>query len=138
MFCPNRIFSVVLSDIFNVDSVHLSYQLYYLFFSERGKVKKTGKKGSKEKKMEAESLAEQAALLAQQPSAFEPPTDSKLEDYVSDVMTNIAPLTTTREQVIEMAKYVSYHPRTWWWQVPISSKLSKYTRSVIIAPSSQV
>ena len=62
--------------------------------------------------MEAERLAEQAALLAQQPSAFEPPTDSKLEDYVSDVMTNIAPLTTTREQVIEMAKYVSYPPRT--------------------------
>ena len=54
--------------------------------------------------MEQERLAEQAALLAQQPSAFEPLADPKLDDYVSDVLTNIAPLLTTREQVIVMAQ----------------------------------
>ncbi|XP_071949798.1 armadillo repeat-containing protein 3-like [Antedon mediterranea] len=58
-------------------------------------------------RLEAERLEEQQALLAQQPPTFEPPTDSKLEEYLNDVVLNIAPLPTTQEQVIQLAQFVS-------------------------------
>ncbi|XP_033118258.1 armadillo repeat-containing protein 3-like isoform X2 [Anneissia japonica] len=58
-------------------------------------------------RLEAERLEEQQALLAQQPPAFEPPSDPKLEEYLNDVVLHIAPLPTTREQVVSLAQFVS-------------------------------
>ncbi len=80
------------------------YFVVFFSFNRKRESKKDREEREQRERMEAERLAEQAALLAQQPSEFEPPTDSKLEDYISDVITNIAPLATTREQIIEMAR----------------------------------
>ncbi|XP_022103270.1 armadillo repeat-containing protein 3-like [Acanthaster planci] len=58
-------------------------------------------------RLEAERLAEQEAILAQQPPNFEPPADPKLEEYITEMLVNAAGLPTTREQLDVVARFVS-------------------------------
>ncbi|XP_033637394.1 armadillo repeat-containing protein 3-like [Asterias rubens] len=58
-------------------------------------------------RLEAERLAEQEAILNQQPPTFEPPADTKLEEYITEMLVNVGGLPTTREQVDGVAKFVS-------------------------------
>ena len=75
-------------------------------FSCRGKRETKKEKEERElrERLEAERLAEQEAILNQQPPTFEPPADTKLEEYITEMFVNVGGLPTTREQVDGVAK----------------------------------
>ncbi|XP_038051297.1 armadillo repeat-containing protein 3-like [Patiria miniata] len=73
----------------------------------RRETKKEKEERELRERMEAERLAEQEAILAQQPPTFEPQADPKLEEYITEMLINAAGLPTTREQLDVVAQFVS-------------------------------
>nr|XP_054771281.1 armadillo repeat-containing protein 3-like [Lytechinus pictus] len=82
--------------------------------SSKSSVKGSKRESKKEReerelreRLEAERLAEQQALLSQQPPQYEAPADPVFEGCISDMLNDVSCLPTTREQVITIAQYVS-------------------------------
>ncbi|XP_006815757.1 armadillo repeat-containing protein 3-like [Saccoglossus kowalevskii] len=73
----------------------------------RKESKKEREEREERERVEAERLAEMQKQQAEQPPPWHPPADTALENYITEVMTHIAPLPTTREQVTAMAQFVS-------------------------------
>ncbi|XP_070564902.1 armadillo repeat-containing protein 3-like isoform X2 [Ptychodera flava] len=72
----------------------------------RKETKKEREEREERERQEAEKLAEMQKVQAEQSSTWHPPADPALETYITEVVTNIGPLPTTREQVSAVAQFV--------------------------------
>ncbi|XP_077994549.1 armadillo repeat-containing protein 3-like isoform X2 [Glandiceps talaboti] len=73
----------------------------------RKESKKEREEREERERQEAERLAELQKVQAAQSSTWHPPADQALETYITEVITNVGPLPTTREQVVAVAQFVS-------------------------------